>query len=687
MNRGRLTRVAPAPAPLLAVLIAAGVFLAAPAFALVINDNVAFTGVNLSPWDSGPAIDLQNDQTLSKSFNVDLPGLNTSPVQALSDFLGVPLPLNANVSIGAHTDGTASLDFGYAVTSGNLNLNYPAIGSLQIPTAPGTDLVAASQVVPITTAFQPGLKEQFLASTAQLVGVAGNGYAAPNIGVDLTKMQAPVFSTTFPYFAAWADASYDVHAGASINADLKVLGNCIVCASKSLTLGDSRSFPIVEVTPGSVKVLGNNLGSVAGNLPIVPPDVSATVTVPNLNVGSAPLAAGSTTLSGSGSSPVIQLNLSLEKLVPAIGSFLSNSIGPFGYNLLSVNGGPNLGVYQDFAFTAQPKVDLAFSQVVLQQGSDGNYHLTKNADFNLGDPLNLEIPWSTGGNVTVQPTYTLDNTFSNETGITFGAAVTFSGLALTSSFGDLGPAFSQTLTADNLVHIPLYNNSFQEPLGSITADPFTIDVGASRLGQISNGFNLDSVTPQAGNPGIYDVRFGETGSDAVTDLFSGGTVMTFCETPIVTDNGAGCELPDQVLDTGTDLTLDGFDFGRFFCIYCADTSNALNTTSPFITDTSNDALFLSDLTNFPTGGCESNIGLCDGTFAAVNQPFNPIDTGQIASVSATVVVSDVPEPASIALFGSSLIWLPIMRLLLRRGQMASASRRRSVPAGALASFG
>lgn len=49
-------------AVLLAGLIAAGLSVA-PALALEVNDNVAFTGVNLSPWDTGPAIDLQNDQS------------------------------------------------------------------------------------------------------------------------------------------------------------------------------------------------------------------------------------------------------------------------------------------------------------------------------------------------------------------------------------------------------------------------------------------------------------------------------------------------------------------------------------------------------------------------------------------------------------------------------------------------
>jgi hypothetical protein len=277
----------------------------------------------------------------------------------------------------------------------------------------------------------------------------------------------------------------------------------------------------------------------------------------------------------------------------------------------------------------------------------------------------LEIPFSTNNNVTVQPTYILNNTFSNETGITFGAALNVSGLSLNSDFGDLGPAFSTTLSADGLLQIPLYDNSFEEPLGAITAEPFTINVG-ERLGEINTqryqfeGVTPDGMTPQ-GNP-QYDIRFLDTQQNAFVDFVASGQVMTFCDSNSLTPCQS-CDLckVESVLDTGGDLTLpDGTDFGEFFCISCI--LDTFNTTSPFITDAANNPLFLSDLTDFPSGGCESNIGLCDGTFAQVNQAFDPIDptTTQISSESATIVITNVPEPGTPPLFVTSFAGIMVL---------------------------
>jgi hypothetical protein len=642
-----------------------------PALALDVSNNVAFSAIHLSPWAGGPAIDLQNEQTISKSFNINLPAVNPDPVKALADFLGVPLPFDASVSLGAHTDGTVALDFGYAVTAGRFNVTYPAIGTLSIPTATGTNKLS-SQTFTLGSSFQPGLQQSFVPSVVNLALVAGGGYTLlPGAGLSSTKFQDPLFTTSFPSFAAWADVWYDVHAGASINADLKVLGQCIVCASKSVTLGDSQFIPIVDINGAGVNVLGQTVAQLSGTFPIVPGEVSVTVSVPNLKVGSAPLPAGSTTLTGSGAQSIIQVNMSLEKLVPVIGAFLSNTIGPFGYNLLSVDGGPNLGLYQNFSFAPDPKAVLNFSQTMLVQGSDGVYRPTNTALFDLGAPLNIKVPMGTQDIVTVQPTYILENRFSNETGITLGATLNVSGLTLTSSFGDLGPAFSEPLIRDPFVHIPLYNNSFEEPLGSITPDSFTLDVGA-HLGELfKERYSFSSAFGTG--PGMFDVRFRDNQTGGFADVFTPGQTVTtprFC--------GPNIEFCPalSILQTDHDLMLGGFDIGNAFCIFCIEATGPLGSPSPSVTDDLGNVLFLTDLSEFPSGECESSIGICDGTLAAANRGFDPVDptTTQVAIVGDTIVISDVPEPGvPWLLAGASAAWLAV-RLLQQARRRTSHPR-------------
>jgi hypothetical protein len=623
-------------------LIVLGTLAAAPlAQAYDASSNVAFSAVHLSPWASGQAIDLSNSVNLVRGFNVNLPAINPDPVKALADFLGVPLPFDASVTIGAHADGSVGFDFGYAVTAGRLNITYPAIGTLSVPTI-GTSNILTDPKFTLTSSFQPGLQQPFVPSKI-LDTIAGGGYAVmPFEGLSTTTFKDPKFTTSFPSFAAWADGFYDVNAGASINANLKFFGQCVVCVGKTLTMGDSRDFPIVEMNGAGLSVLGGpDIVPFSGTIPIVPGELSATINIPNLAVASAPLAPGSRTLTGSGEQSVIRLDVDFEKLVPFIGGLLSNSIGPFGYDLLQVVGGPDLSVYQNFSFTPDPQVLLFFSQTMLVQGSDGVYRPSNNAFFDLGNPVNIEVPIGTKGDVTFQPTYFLTNQFSNETGLSLSAFLNVSALAITTSFGDLGPINLAALTSDGL-HIPLYDNTFSESLGSITPNPFTIDVGDQLLKhELTSGFDLVDVEAQA--DGRFDIRFKDRLGGFV-DLLTDGHVSSspqFCP-----PNVELCPHALQVLITDSDLFLNGVDIGNAFCIFCSETNGPLATQSPSVTDALGDVLYLTDLSEFPSGDCESNVGICDGTYAPTNRPFVPLDPTQtqIATASATVVITGVPEP-------------------------------------------
>jgi hypothetical protein len=117
----------------------------------------------------------------------------------------------------------------------------------------------------------------------------------------------------------------------------------------------------------------------------------------------------------------------------------------------------------------------------------------------------------------------MDNHFSNETGLSLGASVHVSGLSLSSPVADLGPAFEDTPTSDGLIHIPLYNKTFEEALGSITPNPFTIDVG-SHFGERYKRYNFGGVSDLG--QGMFDVRFKDTQTGDFIDLITSGQTVT-----------------------------------------------------------------------------------------------------------------------------------------------------------------
>lgn len=610
-----------------------------------ITKNLSFSGANLSPWAEGPAVDLRKDISLSQSFNVNLPDLNASPTQAIADLLGIDLPVKAGVTLHGHVDGKVAFDFGYAVSGGRLNITYPSTGTLHIPFA--SSLVSAGSTVRIGSSFSPGVTS-FGKPDPSLLQV---GYKLLESQQNLTFYSAPQFSTTFPNFAAWADASYKVNAGLALDAELKAIV-CLLCAHKNFTISSSAEFPIVELSPSSIKVLGKTVASLADlTIPIVPGEASATVHVPNLQVTGGLQPDGS--LAGAGAQSALQLNLNLEKLVPLVGAFLSNSIGPFGYTLATATGGPNLGIYQDFTFRPEPMVDLAFSRPVLADINGAGYQLTNDAVFKLGDSLDVKIPEGVTNDILVQPTFVLHNQFSNETGIGLGAKIDVSALSLTSSFGDVGPAFTGTLESDALVKVPLYDNTFEVPLGSVSTDPFTLQLGGRITGtaDLTDRFHfLDTMT--GNDPGSFGIELFDTETQQPLEVDTTGTVLSLCAGSVTS-----CDMPDQILDAGRDLlVLDGaYDLGRYFCILCSDRRSGLIDTSPVLTD-ANQRLFLSDLSVIPDGACESQIGICDGTLAAAN--LVPDVPGTTLISGPTVIQRSVSEPAGLgALAFGALILL------------------------------
>jgi hypothetical protein len=624
-----------------------------PAHALVINQNVNFAAVNRNPWTGGPAFEQEwhLNQPSIGPVKVDLPKLNGSPLNIIADFLGVDLPFEANVGVGGTVSGSAGFDFGYYVSGGKLNVNYPALSTLNIQTTqPNGNRVIGGQSFSIGSNFTPGLNAISPPLTPQYIAAAGAGYEVLNQNLSAgTLMKDPFLKTTFPYASAWADFGYDIRGGAFIEATAKVLGACVVCARKEVKFGDGRNVTLLEIDPGGkgqppvVRFLGNTVDPFQ---PIQVGPAKISFAYPDVAVQGSLQADRS--VFGSDSKPIITVQGGAEKLIPFIGPFLQNGVGPIGYQLLSTDGGPSLSLYQDFRFTPDPQVRLAFSQPILQRGTDGKYHATNVVEFAAGQNLDLIAPLTLGNaNLRVQPTYLLNNTVYNETGLSLGVQMDIEMLRLNSPLGSLGPAFDDRLEFE-LARLKLFGDDFSLNLGAITGRPFELDVVFPLL-EAQNRYQFAGV--------VQDSEYPEGGGFRVIyiDTLTGHQFSDFAEGEILTFGGFG-DLAQKIFIADEDVIgVGGLNLGRAFCVVCLDSSLYLfEEENPFI-NVDGMPLLLSDMTTFD-----------DGEIDITNHPIlgrnNYIDDHRpVATEIGPTVFFDVPEPGTLATFAAGLLSIGFTR--------------------------
>lgn len=169
------------------------------AHAISLDSEVAFTSVNQNPWTGGAAFNRQFDYNeLHKNFNVTIPPISGDTVGLIADFLGVDLPSVLSVTAGANVSGNAGFDFGYYVSGGRLNLDYPGRATLDIATSPDDKLVIGKSTA-VASTFDPGLVSRFVPLFTSAVPImAGAGYDESLRGINMYTFQDPTFATSFP---------------------------------------------------------------------------------------------------------------------------------------------------------------------------------------------------------------------------------------------------------------------------------------------------------------------------------------------------------------------------------------------------------------------------------------------------------------------------------------------------------
>jgi hypothetical protein len=581
--------------------------LTAPAAAdFMVQDNIAFNARKVNPYTGGPALELSDTKVLlDESFGpVTIGPLNADPLGlALEALFGVDLPHIVKLQTGASLSGQANVNFGYYVTAGRLDISYPATANLNFETAPGTtNVLLANKSYTVDGGFLPGVSQRTVLGDF-LTTQGGAGYLTAPLRTQ-TEYQTPWFETRSPWASAWVEASADVQA--SIFTKASALGG-LKEWRKDIRAGGKVGGRLVEIDPTGLyvageEVVGFDLTQPIGPIPIGGGAANLTIQVPNLAVSS--VTNGSVqgpVIRARKEQPLVTLTGNLERLIPFVGTILQNQIGPIGYDLLNLAGGPQLTLYQDMTFTPDPKVRLTFSEPVLVAGSS---EPTNQAEFDLDEAINWRPLFSNSNSITVRTTYLLENTFRNETGLNVDLVIDVEALSLTGDFppfnGTLGPVYDDTVTIPVFEGGTLFAPQFNIPLASVTGGslpglaPITtgdIVFEKSNLDIVPGLGDMQLVTstfigPDPNNPGyeIHDMEFTRAVDGGAPRQYqarvSGQVGFVF---PEGEDVGGYFITSEDVIVTDP-VTSQQINLGRNFCLNECDLSAAMPAPSPAFID-------------------------------------------------------------------------------------------------------
>lgn len=400
--------------------------------AALYSTDLGFGTLDQNMWGGGTAIVLEDTIPIGLSWGRPDPlsfhvgGTNNVVIIPEGCIFGVCWPAvtgETGAELGGKTDGYIGIEAGYMIDSGSINAFYQTDVVLKYPDA-GT--------------VTPG--ETFTISSVVVDPSAG-------------------FDTNFPEIQAYVDLVFDVYA--DLQAKAVVLG---VGPDFDVTLIDvDETIEIIGFNrdgDGQLSVLGLDTGLVGKEIDLVYGDF--TVTIPDIETTST--MTGPDTYESEGETDFLELGIDVDKiatdiicsalLLPPGSIALSGDIeGVLSYDILDIDVGAELDILQSFLFEPELMISLTTSY-----GNEYTFAAGESIDLVMGDSV-----------LDITPTYTLNNTFTNWTGLSIIPEIELAVLSA-SAFGlfDIGPLYEDEFQADIFPPITVYNNSF-----SLDFDPYT----------------------------------------------------------------------------------------------------------------------------------------------------------------------------------------------------------------------
>ena len=637
--------------------------------------NLNFATVNQSLWGPGNATVMDGSYSIPDpaiNQHLDLSNFDVSPTGALLSFLGLS-SIGPSLTVHPSADVTAGITASYHVNSGSINLNYPQQAVLNVP-----DTLVNGETFDVSLNY-PGVSlpwefsaSSFLSSLQAAGG--GAGYASPAISAYMpsiiNSLLAPQagFTTVSPFAEATIHADFSVAANLHGEACIG-LGITEWCPfDGDINLGStSLNQDILKLsTLTGLQVLGQpviDLSQSHFDLPLGLGSVD--FNSPSLNL-STDTVHGDGSMSADGSNSFLSMGLDVDQLVPLVGQILHNSLGPFAYDLLSVQPTIGLTLHQVLTFDPTLMVDLHFSDPVICLTCPDT-DATWDVSFAVGQTETL-MPASVGSILdptTVTPTFSLANTFHNTTYVTLDGSVDIDALGLTApvttgfALQDSFPLFSVALPGIDI------DTPFTLDIPSITTASKTLARGGN-LAQLMNAHITDVIDAATGNH-KFDLEFDDP---ALNTAVSGRLVQIPLEVP--GDCGFPCIDPcnypgiqcETYFQADQDVIVGATNLGRLFCITCIGLPGGL--PSPVLVDENDISVFFSDLNDVPGMPTAADIVDLASPFYDEVLANNEL-AGEVFTTPGGEITNNpsgtppLPEPGSLFLLGAGLAALFVSR--------------------------
>jgi hypothetical protein len=419
-------------------------------YAASYTQNFTFETSDQSMWTSGPAVTAEITEFLGFEWNESgsaggfVGGVTTIiPAGCLPWWLGggcwdeVTGDTTTGAEISGNTDGKVGLEFGLTLDSGSVDVFYPIQVNFEYPEE-----------------VDPG--ELFTLSTSYTVDPSA------------------FFSTSSPTFQVYTDLIFDFYA--ALSAEACLLGGCTTGSLPTVDIDASLElFALNRDNDAQVRILGDLPGgvSVGGEIPIPGGFGEVTYTVPDVQTTSGSPVGD--TLSSSGSDEFLEIGVDIDQIATSLLGLpaLEGEVGIFSYNILDVTMGPALEMIQNFFFDPEFLVGLDLG--------DGT-----TTSFRLGESIDLVMP---DRDLTLTPTFSLTNSFTNDTDLGIGLNGSLEALSASLSVlgqeASIGPLFEQSFSTGSLFDFSVFTNTFA--LGgfeSFTTEAFIVQATVPEPGTL-----------------------------------------------------------------------------------------------------------------------------------------------------------------------------------------------------------